>query len=138
RPADRAARGERGGHVEPAEPGDEEDDVVGRDPHRRHAHRRHLRHELPPHARTALAVRLRDGAGSDGDLDLPALAPLQEEGLVVASASSSAVSSSLTSPKLRRLPITRLKRHPTSSSTMATPATMAASPSTSAGGSCTA
>ena len=58
RPADRPARGQPRGHVEPAQPGDEEDDVVGRDPHRRHAHRRHLRHELPPHARARLGVRL--------------------------------------------------------------------------------
>ena len=71
--------------------------------------------------------------------DLRALALVQEEGAGSSrAASSSAGRSSTTSPKLRRLPITRLNRHPTSSSTIATPATIAASPSTSAGGSCTA
>ena len=62
----------------------------------------------------------------------------KREELAVASASSSVGSSSTISCGLRRLPITRLNRHPTSSSTMATPATIAASTSTSVGGSCTA
>jgi hypothetical protein len=119
-------------------PGDEEDDVVGRDPDRRHAHRRHLRHELPPHARAQVGVRLPTGSRLHGVGDLRALALVQAEGVALANSSSSAGRSSATSPKLRRLPITRLNRHPTSSSTIATPATIAASPSTWAGGSCTA
>ena len=47
----RTARRPARGAVEPDEPGHEADVVVGRDPDRVDAHRRHLRHELPAHAR---------------------------------------------------------------------------------------
>ena len=94
------------GHLEPAEPGDEEDDVVGRDPHRRHAHRRHLRHELPPHARARLAVRLPAGARADGASSTVVLyRDVQAAATGCSQRSSSARSSSTTSSKLRRLPI---------------------------------
>ena len=68
-----------------------------------------------------LAVRLPDGARPDGRVDVRAVPDVQASRLAVASRSSSAGSSSTTSPKLRRLPITRLNRQPTSSSTIATP-----------------
>jgi len=50
---------------------------LGRDPGRADGDRRHLRDELPVHARTALAVRLfRRGGRDRGGLRLPLL-PLQ-------------------------------------------------------------
>ena len=68
---------------QPHELGHEEDDVVGRDPHLRHPHRRHLRHELQEHARARLALRLPRCARLDARGHQRPLPLVPPQGLVV-------------------------------------------------------
>ena len=73
------ARSRPGGDLEPHERRDEEGHVVGRHPPGRDVDRRHLRHELPPHARAQLGVRLPARARRHAGRDGRALHRVQEE-----------------------------------------------------------
>src|SRR6266508_1267292 len=84
RPADQRARREPGADRRAPERGHAQDLRLGGDRGRADHGRRHLRHELRPHAGAALAARLPHGAGGDGRRLLRPVAGVPAQRLAVA------------------------------------------------------